>query len=69
MISKYNRIGEILKEHERSKSWIAKKIGVSNNTMCSWIKGKTEPNITQINLIADVLKISNLEFYRPIKKQ
>jgi len=48
-------IGELIEQSGFKKKYIAKKMGVSDDTLTSWIKGKTWPRLNQAVALADLL--------------
>ena len=59
---KINRIQDELDDQGRTQTWLAKKVGVSNNTVSSWCTNQTQPGIVKLKLIAYYLgvKMSDL---------
>ena len=47
------RIRELMAEEGLTQVALAKKIGVNQNTISSWLSGKKEPSIRSLWLLAD----------------
>ncbi len=43
------------------KEYIAKKIGVVNNTITNWVLGRTTPNIIQAQKLSKILGLTNID--------
>ena len=57
MSSEFNTIQEHLEKAERSVNWLARKTGITRITLGKYLKGETEPTITRLKIIADVLGV------------
>jgi transcriptional regulator with XRE-family HTH domain len=51
------RIKALMKENGLNQVQLAKKAGIKQNTISSWLKGKKEPCITSLWLLADCFKV------------
>lgn len=47
---------------------IARLTGVSESTFYRWLKGEHAPEVPNVEKLAEILKISPFEFYRPINE-
>jgi transcriptional regulator with XRE-family HTH domain len=53
-----NNIQKILVATGRSQAFLCRNLGRSANTVSSWCRGKSEPNLSEAKLIADLLGVS-----------
>lgn len=51
------RIKELMEIEKINQTTLAKRIGVRQNTVSSWILNKKEPNITSLWLLADYFDV------------
>ena len=51
------RIKELMNEERINQTTLAKKIGVKQNTISSWVLNKKEPNINSLWLLADYFNV------------
>ncbi len=56
-----HKINAFLKERERSRAWLARKIGISNNALNSICNGKSIPKLDKIYRIALALDVKPCE--------
>ena len=52
------RIRDLMRENGLNQVALAKKIGVKQNTISSWLNHKKEPCITSLWLLADYFEVS-----------
>lgn len=52
------RIGDLMRENGLNQVSLAKKIGVKQNTISSWLCKKKEPCINSLWLLADYFEVS-----------
>jgi putative transcriptional regulator len=52
-----NKIGHYLKLKGRKQNWLAEQIGMSNNTINSYVKNRSQPNLETLIKIGLVLEI------------
>jgi putative transcriptional regulator len=53
-----NRLDELIKEQGLKKGYIAKQVGVSPQTISSWVSDKSRPQLEQAIVLAKVLGVS-----------
>lgn len=51
------RIRELMKEHDLNQVRLAEQVGVKQNTLSAWLRGKKEPCITSLWLLADFFDV------------
>ena len=51
------RIRELMKEHDLNQVRLAEQVGVKQNTISAWLRGKKEPCITSLWLLADFFDV------------
>ncbi len=51
------RLKELMEEHGLNQVRLAEKAGVKQNTISSWLRGKKEPSITSLWLLADFFNV------------
>ena len=51
------RIKQLMKEEGLNQVSLAEKVGVKQNTISSWLRGKKEPSITSLWLLADYFNV------------
>ena len=54
---------KVLESQGRRKKWLADKLGVAEETINNWCKGKHSPTFDKIFQMAEVLKITPEELY------
>lgn len=52
-----NRIKVTLVEKQKTNRWLAKQMGKSENTISRWCSNKSQPSITQLQEIANLLEV------------
>lgn len=57
-------LSDLIKDSGLKKGHIAKQVGVSDDTLTNWIKGKTFPRLDQAVRLADVLGCEIKELYQ-----
>ncbi len=53
-----NKIQTLLDQQGRSQAYLCRELNRSANTVSSWCRGKSEPNLSEAKLIADLLGVS-----------
>lgn len=56
-MSKLIYLKEILAEKGIKQTFIADKLGVSNTTVSLWVLGRTEPTLTNLKKLSEVLSV------------
>lgn len=56
-MSKLIYLKEILAEKGIKQTFIADKLGVSNTTVSLWVLGRTEPTLTNLKKLSEVLGV------------
>ncbi len=51
------RIRELMNEHDLNQVRLAEQVGVKQNTISAWLRGKKEPCITSLWLLADFFDV------------
>jgi putative transcriptional regulator len=49
-------IGEILKERGRSRYWLARRVGISDNSVTRWVRGLRSVNLDILARICEALE-------------
>ena len=52
------RIDELMKMEKISQYALAKKLGISQSTICNWLNGKKEPSIESLWKLVDYFSVS-----------
>ena len=52
-----NRIKELLVIQNRSQKWLAAKMGKTANTIASICNNKTQPHLSDLKIIAEILDV------------
>ena len=52
-----NRIKAVLAEKQRTNRWLAEQMGKSENTISRWCSNKSQPSISQLQEIANLLDV------------
>jgi len=52
-----NRIKVALVEKQKTNRWLAKQMGKSENTISRWCSNKSQPSISQLQEIANLLEV------------
>ena len=55
------KIKTLIEKSGLKKKYIAKKIGVVDNTMTNWVLGKTTPNIIQAQKLSRILGLKSID--------
>lgn len=55
---KLNRIKEVLVEQGRNQKWLAEKMDVEQNTTTNWCANSTQPRLSELKKIAELLGVS-----------
>lgn len=53
-----NKIQTLLDLQGRSQAYLCRELNRSANTVSSWCRGKSEPNLSDAKLIADLLGVT-----------
>lgn len=56
-IKVHERVSELMQEYGYNQTQLAKKIGVSQNTISAWLLNKKQPSITSLWLLADYFNV------------
>lgn len=56
-IKVHERVSELMREYGYNQTQLAKKIGVSQNTISAWLLNKKQPSITSLWLLADYFNV------------
>lgn len=51
------RLNELMREENLNQSKLAERIGVKQNTISAWLRGRKEPSITSLWLLADFFNV------------
>ena len=62
-----NRIKAVLADKHRTSKWLAEQMGKTEITVSRWCSNKTQPSISQLTLIANILDIDIRELIVPTK--
>jgi len=57
-------LGDLIKERGMSQRFVAKQVGVNENTLRNWIQGKSFPRLDQAVKLAEVLDVDIKELYK-----
>lgn len=60
-MKKLNRIKEHLDNINQTQSWLAHKLYMSYPTVASWVSNKTQPNLTKLDEIANILGVKLID--------
>ncbi len=52
-----NKIQKLLDQQGRSQAYLCRELNRSANTVSSWCRSKSEPNLSEAKLIADLLGV------------
>jgi putative transcriptional regulator len=58
-----NNLPKLLKESPYKREYVQKYVGVSRNTMTSWLKGRTYPTVPQLLLLAKLFNVKVEDIY------
>jgi len=53
-----NRVKTVLREQERSQSWLAKQLGYTFATINSWCNNRNQPYLADIVRMAELLEVA-----------
>jgi len=71
-LPKWNRISDLLAEKERSQRFLARKLGISANTVNSYCAQRLQPTLDRLFQIAEILGVSVVDLinvdYKPEKE-
>lgn len=62
-----NRLKIVLVEQGKSGRWLAEQLNKSEHTISRWCQNKTQPSVTQLNEIAQVLGVDVRTLINPSK--
>ena len=62
-----NRIKVVLVEKQKTNRWLAKQMGKSENTISRWCSNKSQPSISQLQEIANLLDVDVRTLITPTK--
>lgn len=62
-----NRLRVVLAEQDKANHWLAEQLGKTEHTILRWCHNKSQPSVTQLNEIAQVLDVDVLTLITPIK--
>jgi putative transcriptional regulator len=60
-----NRLKVVLVEKKITNKWLAKSLGVTENTVSKWGRNVTQPSIYTMHDIALLIKVDIREFFNP----
>lgn len=60
-----NRIKVTLVEKQKTNRWLAKQMGKSENTISRWCSNKSQPSISQLQEIANLLDVDIRVLLKP----
>jgi len=52
-----DRLKELMAEEKLNQVKLAEKTGIKQNTISAWLRGKKEPNVTSLWLLADYFNV------------
>lgn len=52
-----DRLKELMAEEKLNQVKLAAKTGIKQNTISAWLRGKKEPNVTSLWLLADYFNV------------
>jgi len=64
-----NQIKEIIKREGRKQKWVAKKIGVSETDISSYIANRRKPNHNRLTAMCKLLNCKIVDLYPNSKRQ
>jgi len=59
-------IEDLIRDKGLHKSYVAKQIGVSNDTLTNWMKNRSWPKLNQAVHLADILQCEVTDLYERI---
>ncbi len=63
-----NRIKEILKQQGRTQTWLAEQVGKSYTVVTNYCNNHSQPSITVLNSISEILDVDVRELLVSTKK-
>lgn len=60
-----NRIKVLLVEKQKTNKWLAEQMGKSENTISRWCSNKSQPSISQLQEIANLLEVDIRVLLKP----
>ncbi len=60
-----NRIKVLLVEKQKTNKWFAEQMGKSENTISRWCSNKSQPSISQLQEIANLLDVDIRVLLKP----
>jgi len=57
------KIGQLIKERGLKQRYVAKEIGVNENTIVNWIRGRSIPRLDKAILLAELLDCKITDLY------
>ena len=60
-----NRIKVLLVEKQKTNKWLAEQMGKSENTISRWCSNKSQPSISQLQEIANLLDVDIRVILKP----
>ena len=60
-----NRIKVLLVEKQKTNKWLAEQMGKSENTISRWCSNKSQPSISQLQEIANLLDVDIRVLLKP----
>ena len=64
-----NRIKVVLVEKKRTNKWLAEQLGVNPSTVSKWCTNSSQPDLSSLLKIADLLEVDIKELIRREYKQ
>ena len=62
-----NRIKDVLKDQGRTQTWLAEKIGKSYVVVTNYCNNKSQPSLSTLKKIANILDVDIRELLEPTK--
>lgn len=62
------RIGGLVKGSKYKRDYILEEVGISTNTLTSWVKGESYPRADQMYTLACLLEVRIEELYEETQK-
>lgn len=56
-----NKLNKIIENSGLKKQFIAKKVGVTKQTISNWVLGKYLPNVIQAQKLSKILGLNNID--------
>jgi transcriptional regulator with XRE-family HTH domain len=64
-----NRIKEVLKDQGRTQTWLAEKIGKSYVVVTNYCNNKSQPSLSTLKKIANILDVDIRELLEPTRNK